>query len=410
MPGFRLASRPLSPVRPSSRDCAAQHTASTCQLIHRPRSTITAVTIAVSACFVRPGRVGGAEHALYNLLDGLRREVDVNQPWSVVTAERLETDFDLSPLRVQRVHVPGIRNRIAIESLALPTMRKVDHWLLPNYFTPPGLRGRIVTVIHDAQHEHFPENFSARKRAWLTAAHRHTMRRADVVVAISRFVADDLIHRHGERFSRKVRVIPNAVSFDRLTAGELPSTVPTDRELVLCVAANYRHKNLPTLVRAFDKLRRQRADVHLVLVGQSPDQLLGARKAVGLSSLIGDLGLNDLVTTLGYVSDAELGALYRAASVLAMPSLFEGFGLPVVEALGLGLPVVSTRASSLPEVSLSLAHFVDNPLNASEMASALATVIDMGDSARPSPSDVEQVCTRYDPATIAKSYLAAVLG
>ena len=125
---------------------------------------------AVSACFVRAGRVGGAEHALYNLLDGLR-SVTAPDPWTVVTAEPLKLGFDMAPLVIRPVRVPGLRNRVVIETLALPPMRDVDHWLLPNYYTPVGLRGRVVTVIHDAQHEHLPENFSARKRAWLRAAH-----------------------------------------------------------------------------------------------------------------------------------------------------------------------------------------------------------------------------------------------
>jgi glycosyltransferase involved in cell wall biosynthesis len=363
---------------------------------------------AVSACFVRAGRVGGAEHALYNLLDGLRAVVSVSDPWSVVTAEPLQLGFDLAPLVTRPVHVPGLRNRVAIETLALPGLRGFDHWLLPNYYTPFGLRGRVVTVIHDAQHEHFPENFSARKRAWLRAAHRYTMRRADVVVAISQFVADDLIARHGDQYAPKVRVIPNAVSFDRLAPGVLPSAVPADREIVLCVSGGYRHKNLETLVRAFAEVAARRPDAQLVIVGQAPELLLGARPGVGVRGLVGELSLGDRVTILGYVSDAELGALYRAASVLAMPSLFEGFGLPVVEALGLGVPVVSTRAGSLTDVSLGLARYIDDPMNAAEMAAALIAVLAEG--TRPSEADVEHLRARYDPRAVAALYRTAVDG
>lgn len=361
---------------------------------------------AVSACFVRAGRVGGAEHALYNLLDGLRTVTSGADPWSVVTAEPLQLGFDIAPLVVRPVRVPGVRNRVAIETLALPPMRGVDHWLLPNYYTPLGLRGRVVTVIHDAQHEHFPENFSARKRAWLRAAHRYTMRRADVVVAISDYVADDLIARHGDRYVSKIRVIPNAVSFGRLEPGELPEAVPRDREIVLCVSGGYRHKNLETLVHAFAEVAARRPDSHLVVVGQAPELLLGARAGVGVDGLVRELALTDRVTVLGYITDAELGALYRAASVLAMPSLFEGFGLPVVEALGLGVPVVSTRAGSLTDVSLGLARYVDDPTSPTEMAEALIAVLAEG--TRPSEADVEQLRARYDPQHVARLFAAAV--
>src|SRR5471030_91601 len=127
---------------------------------------------AVSACFVRAGRVGGAEHTLYNLLDGLRSFTTAADPWTVVTAEVLQPGFDLAPLQTRQVHVAGTHNRVAIETLTLPTLREFDRWLLPNYYTPIGLRGRVVTVIHDSQYAHYPENFSAAKRRWLAAAHR----------------------------------------------------------------------------------------------------------------------------------------------------------------------------------------------------------------------------------------------
>ena len=358
---------------------------------------------AVSACFVRAGRVGGAEHALYNLLDGLR-SVTALDPWSVITAEPLVPGFDLAPLVTRPVHVPGVRNRVAIETLALPSVRGIDRWLLPNYYTPYGLRGRVVTVIHDAQHEHFPENFPARKRAWLRAAHRYTMRRADVVVAISDYVADDLIARHGDQYVGKIRVIPNAVSFDRLEPGALPAAVPRDREIVLCVSGGYRHKNLETLVRAFVDVAAARTTAQLVIVGQLPDQLLGARPGAGVGELVRELGLSNRVTVLGYVTDAELGALYRAAAVLAMPSLFEGFGLPVVEALGLGVPVVSTRAGSLTDVSLGLAQYVDDPVNASELATQLLSVIRDPSARKPSSAGQQRLRDHYNPQRVAQEF------
>ena len=360
---------------------------------------------AVSACFVRAGRVGGAEHALYNLLDGLRSVTTAADPWSVVTAEPLQLGFDLAPLLTRPVHVPGLRNRVAIETLALPALRGVDRWLLPNYYTPLGLRGHVVTVIHDAQHEHFPENFSARKRAWLRAAHRYTMRRADVVVAISQSVATDLLRVHGDRYATKVVVIPNAVSFARLEGGSLPAQVPSDRELILCVAASWRHKNLPTLVGAFAAVTRRRKDAHLVLVGQVSGRLLGAKMADDVGALVAEMGLLDQVTVLGYVPDAALGALYRSAAVVAIPSLFEGFGLPVIEALGLGVPVVSTRAGSPDEIALDLPVFVENPKDVDEFAERLLAVLADPRRYAPTREAAARIRVHCSPPRIARAYV-----
>jgi glycosyltransferase involved in cell wall biosynthesis len=363
---------------------------------------MASVTTAVSACFVRPGQVGGAEYALYNLLDGFR-QLPAAQAFEVVTATPLPIGF--APLTERRVDTGRLRNRIAIETVSLPVLRGVDRWLLPNYYTPVGLRGQVVTVIHDCQYAHFPANFSTAKRRWLAAAHRYTLRRASTVIAISAFVADDLVGLHGERFAPKIRVIPNAVSFDRLEGGALPSGVPTDRELVLCVAANYRHKNLPMLVRAFSDVARRRPDAHLVLVGQSPENLLGARHATGLDRLIDALGLRGKISRLGHISDPELGALYRAATVLAMPSLFEGFGLPVVEALGLGLPVVSSAAGSLRDVGLGLPILVDDPTDGRVFADYVVDVLTAPKRCAVAPLDSEKIRNYYSPLRVAREFV-----
>jgi glycosyltransferase involved in cell wall biosynthesis len=165
------------------------------------------------------------------------------------------------------------------------------------------------------------------------------------------------------------------VSFARLEGGSLPAQVPSDRELILCVAASWRHKNLPTLVGAFAAVTRRRKDAHLVLVGQVSGRLLGAKMADDVGALVAEMGLLDQVTVLGYVPDAALGALYRSAAVVAIPSLFEGFGLPVIEALGLGVPVVSTRAGSPDEIALDLPVFVENPKDVDEFAERLLAVL-----------------------------------
>lgn len=365
--------------------------------------------IAVNGCFVLPGRVGGAEHMFYNLLDGLRGHVRPDEDWQVLTREPLDTAVDLAPLHEVRLAGLSQLNRTLFEPVAAVRLRGVDASYNPNYYSPPGQRGRVVTTIHDAQYAHFPENFSAVKRRWLALAHATTFRLADVVVAISRSVADDLLRLHGARYAGKLEVVSNPVSFSRFVGGELPAEVDPQRPAVLCAAAAYKHKNLQTLLQAFSTVA-QKSDAVLLLTGASRDQLVGTSSATDLSGMVDELGLGDRVRFLGYVSEQTLGALYRHASVFCLPSLFEGFGMPVVEALGVGTPTVTTRSCSLPEVSLGLARYVTDPRDPAELADVLLEVLDDPDEHRPSLQEQSTVRETYAPQTIGGRYADLIRG
>jgi glycosyltransferase involved in cell wall biosynthesis len=287
--------------------------------------------------------------------------------------------------------------------------------LCPNYFTPPGLSpagGRVVTVIHDLQYRHFPEFFSRRKRVWLRTAHANTLRRSDRVVAISEFVAADITASYGDRWRSKLTVIPDPVSWSRFetatTAALSPSIrrIVANRPFVLSVAANYPHKNLDRLVEAMAILRKapRFRDVALVLAGQLAQGLVGTRNGRP------ELPSNEWVVPTGYVSDAALGALYRRATAFVLPSLFEGFGMPAVEALGLGLPVVASRTTAIPEATRGLARLLDDPTDAQQMAHVIGEVLGEPERWAPSTSDVASLRQAYDPSRVADRYLEALLG
>lgn len=361
----------------------------------------------VAASFVRPGRVGGAEQMLYNLLGGF---VDrgLTNDIRLLVREPLQPVPEVASFRTERLNRLAGLHRVAYEAAATAVYRDVDGWLFPNFFAPPSARGRVVTTIHDLHYRHLPQTFRARKRAFLNAAHRSSLRVSEVVVAISATVAADIEQAYGTRWSHKVRVIPNPVSFRRLEGGaDLPDALE-DRRVLLCVAAQYAHKNIDTLVRAMPRIVKRHPDVTLVLAGQEPSRLVGGATAGNLTALADELGVANHVLSTGYLDDALLGALYKTATASVLPSLFEGFGIPVVEGLGFGLPVVCSDIDSLRETSLGLAQFVREPRSADAWSACICDVLESPDSFAPQPAEVARVRATYDPARIAWEYASAM--
>jgi glycosyltransferase involved in cell wall biosynthesis len=368
------------------------------------------VRIAVDASFVDPGRVGGAEHMVANLVAGLAEAcppddelvVYTDRPWPA--PERV----GFRPLRGGGARFGRITATLA------GRLDRHDAVIFSNYFTAPfprtRRRPRFATVIHDLQYLHYPGYFSRRKRTWLRAAHEATLRLADRTIAISEHARGDILARYGRRWAGRVEAIHNPISWDRFgDAGAAGAALPADigdAPFVLAVAAQYPHKNLATLVAAFGELRRRGAhpDVRLVLAGQLGTGLSGVAWTAPLGETIADAGVQDLVVETGYLDDAALGALYRRACVFAFPSLFEGFAMPPVEALGFGLPVLASRAASIPEVTMGLATYLDDPTDAAALADRLSAMLDDPASFRPGPADVERVREAYDPARIGRRY------
>jgi glycosyltransferase involved in cell wall biosynthesis len=369
--------------------------------------------IVVSAHFVYSARVGGAEPMLYNLLGGLSQECATV---TAICANRGNLDpvalsgLERSGVRVLERGGPGPRF-ISEQRACLDGDIRGDVTLFPNYFVPPitpSRLGRIACVLHDMQFRHFPQYFSTRKRMWLRAALELAVRKADRVIVISEFVRNDIIRIYGERLAHKLSVVPNPISWRRFQAPTAGLAPPLRRPYILSVAAQYSHKNLDVLIRGFAQLAQHDADTALVLCGQSYATLRGGGgERINLHGLIAQLGITDRVLMTGHVDDAQLGAWYRGASVFAFPSLFEGFGMPAVEALGLGLPVLTTRCAAIPETTLGLATYVDNPTDSGEWADRLGNLLRNPVAYTPDLQTVRAVRERYDTARIARAYVDA---
>jgi glycosyltransferase involved in cell wall biosynthesis len=362
--------------------------------------------------------VGGAEFMTYGLIEGLLdigRSVVVfvpsSEPLDASFLQRIQPAVHTRQLQLQSV--PPRANRFVSEALDVPALARkagAELLLMPNYFTPPFHRGlKTLGAILDLQYLHFPQFFSPQKRLWLRAAHELTLRTATRVSVISDFVRHDLLDRYGHHFESRVRAIPIGISWERFASPARPAAlVDHNAPFILSVASHYSHKNLETLLRAFARLFESLPH-NLVLVGQRRANLVGVRHGGGvdLESLAQELGIADRMIMTGHATDEEVGWCYQHADVFVFPSIFEGFGMPAVEALGFGLPVVTTRCGSLPEVTRGLAHLVNRPQDAEELAEAIRERLLAPEKFRPSGESIQKLKEFYAPARIAQLYLDA---
>jgi glycosyltransferase involved in cell wall biosynthesis len=228
-----------------------------------------------------------------------------------------------------------------------------------------------VVTIYDLSFIHQPDSFPPAQRRYLVAETAHSCRRAARLVTISESGRRDVHQAFGVSLEKIDVVIPGVdEAYRPLPAVEIEA-FRRQRDLpnsfILHVGTLQPRKNIPTLLDAMARLKRP--DTPLVLVG-GKGWLYDS-----IFERVAALGLDDRVRFAGYVDDDELPLWYNAASALAMPSLYEGFGLPIVEALACGTPVVAARTSSLPEAGGAIALYHD-PRDADELADRLARVLD----------------------------------
>jgi glycosyltransferase involved in cell wall biosynthesis len=212
---------------------------------------------------------------------------------------------------------------------------------------------RTVSTFHDL-FVMTGEYSSAEFRSRFTAQARHAAERSDLIIAVSQFTAkqvEQLLHVEPER----IRVVHHGV--------HSPSIASKKEDLILSVGAIQRRKNVARLVRAFELL---------------PDSwrlaLAGAADGYGATDelrAVEESQARSRIDVLGYVTAAQLDSLYSRASIFAFPSLDEGFGMPILEAMAHGIPVLTSNSSAMPEVAGDAALLVD-PLNIGDALQRLA--------------------------------------
>jgi glycosyltransferase involved in cell wall biosynthesis len=330
--------------------------------------------IAINAMILEGGRLSGIAHYTIQLADWfvrISRKRRAGHRIIVICRPEARRYFAaIEGLEVMEVPISGGRvARVLTEQFYLPLLLrryKVDAVVNPAFTGPVYGARTIVTTVHDLYFRVVPELMPRAQRMFLSAFVPYCCRRSTNVVTTSASTMRDL-ERFYPDLAGRITVVPMA---NRLAG---PATLP-DRAVmasaapfVLIVAALTGNKNPGPLVEAVAIARRQHPDLTLVHVGQDPD--------LRLADAVARYDAGEWVSSRTGVSDVDLAKLYGQCLCVAIPSLCEGFGLPLLEAQAFGAPVIASDRSALPEVGGEEGALYFDPTDHRQIADAITTLI-----------------------------------
>jgi glycosyltransferase involved in cell wall biosynthesis len=325
------------------------------------------VKIVIAAWHLKNATVGIGRYAR-ELIEALGRVDQVNH--YEILIPHAEHPFTVRPnMRYRVIRFPLFRRRFW-EQVAPLLVGPYDVLHFPYDSCVAWKRGRFVATIHDVKPLLFPvlrarTNLNSRIEQWLVG---DRWEKIDHVITISEHSRRDLL-AHVPLRPEQVTVTSLGLDAERFRPAEHRGE---NKPYVFCVAGADPTKNVGLLIDAFAKLPETlRSRFDLVLAGD-------VCKRLDIRAAVEHHGIGAHTKLVGVVSDRELVAYYQQATVFVFPSLYEGFGLPVLEAMGCGCPVICSNASSLPEVAGDAAELID-PHRAESLTDALVKVLGSSD-------------------------------
>ena len=323
-------------------------------------------------------QLAGNETYAVNLIEALA-EVDQSNQYTLYVTRQSAVDRFANRwpnFKIKRTvpHTPLVRIPV---TLSAELRRNPVDVLHVQYTAPPLAPCPVVVTIHDLSFEHLPETFNRRSRAQLRLTVRRTARKAAQILTLSEFSRRDIVDTYRIAPDR-VSVTPAAAPShfkpieDETELRKIREIYGIERDYILSVSSIQPRKNLIRLIEAYSCLRGLRPEgklPQLVLVGKRAWLDNETFRAAQRHS-----ANNDIAFT-GYVAEKDLPALYSGATCFVYPSFFEGFGLPILEAMQCGAPVIGGNRTSIPEV-VGNAGLLFDPFNTNSLVQALTRVLD----------------------------------
>ena len=362
--------------------------------------------IGIDLTWLKPKKSGGVEVFIRNLLDGFLSIPDDNEYVLFTAKDNTQSMKEYEKdNRVKIVECNTEANNVIghliwqnLNQYRILKKNNINFCFFPVYEMPIYKSKKIknVTTIHDIQAIHYPDYFSKAENFWFRFAWKRTIKISDKVVGITDFTKKDL----EENFKNKGNIVriylPVTIKkYDYIDFSKLRNKYNIEEnQYYYTILSMYKHKNLITLLKVIKKIKDDN-------IKGIPNKLVvsgvGGPDKENLLNTIKEMKIEDRIVLTNFVSNEERNTLIKNCNIFLFPSLFEGFGLPPIEARMIGAKVITTKCASLEEVTMKTCEYIDNPINTDEWINQI----------KQTQEDISEpiIFKEYEKEKIAKQYL-----